>query len=325
MTVLMMKMSASSTRSPDPCAVQRAACSALQSRSVSVTKLEGYIFRTYRLRTSEGFFYILRTRPSINVRLLRHEEGRLEAEAGALQALGGRSDARAPRLITYHTSTHHLGSPYLISGPLSGSILSEIEPSLSRQALASIDHSLGQYVRRLSSTSGPHFGAIRPTHGFPGSQSWARAFASILESVMRDGEDALISLPYEGIRDLVRRHRGSLDRITEPKLVLLELGSDRNVVVDPKNHTVNGLLDFSTAIWGDPFMSDCFYRPTASFAQGFGRLPNTTLDERCRQYFYVLYHSLLAIVRQCYRPSADGDEMEARRNLTTAVRQLSSA
>jgi hypothetical protein len=39
---------------------------------------------------------------------------------------------------------------------------------------------------------------------------------------------------------------------------------------------------------------------------------------------YVLYHSLLAIVRQCYRPSEDGDEMEARRNLTAAIKQLSS-
>ena len=40
---------------------------------------------------------------------------------------------------------------------------------------------------------------------------------------------------------------------------------------------------------------------------------------------YVLYHSLLAIVRESYRPLEDGDEMEARRNLTTAIRQLSSA
>ena len=103
---------------------------------------------------------------------------------------------------------------------------------------------------------------------------------------MRDGEDALISLPYEGMRDLVRRHRSALDRITTPRLVLLELSSDRNVVVDASKHRVNGLLDFSTAIWGDPFMSDCFYKPTASFVEGYGALPNRSLDERARQYLY---------------------------------------
>ena len=101
---------------------------------------------------------------------------------------------------------------------------------------------------------------------------------------MRDGEDALISLPYEGMRDLVRKHRGSLDRITEPRLVLIELAADKNVVVDVKSHQVTGLLDFSTAIWGDPFMSDCFYNPTTSFAEGFGKLPNQSVDERIRQY-----------------------------------------
>ena len=101
---------------------------------------------------------------------------------------------------------------------------------------------------------------------------------------MRDGEDALISLPYEGMRDLVRKHRASLDKVTQPKLVLLELSSDENVIVDVKNHRVNGLLDYSTAIWGDPFMSDCFYKPTASFAEGFGKLPNQNADERIRQY-----------------------------------------
>lgn len=89
---------------------------------------------------------------------------------------------------------------------------------------------------------------------------------------------------YIGIRDLVRKHRSSLDKITSPRLVLLELASDKNVVVDSKSNRVTGLLDFSTAIWGDPFMSDCFCKPTASFVEGFGTLPNKTAAERIRQY-----------------------------------------
>ena len=106
---------------------------------------------------------------------------------------------------------------------------------------------------------------------------------------------------------------------------MIELASDKNVIVDPKGNRVTGLMDFSTAIWGDPFMSDCFSKPTASFVEGFGRLPNKSAEERIRQYLYVLYHSMLAIVRQWYRPSDDRDEMEARRALTIAIRQLSGA
>lgn len=37
-----------------------------------------------------------------------------------------------------------------------------------------------------------------------------------------------------------------------------------------------------------------------------------------------MYHSLMAIVRKTYRPKGDGDEMEARRSLTTAMKQLSA-
>lgn len=319
-------MSASLSRSPDRNTIQRLATAALQSRSVTVEPLEGYIFRKYRLRTSQGFFYILRCRPSFSVRLLKHEERWLEAESGALQALGGRADIRSPRVIKSHDTTHHIGSPYLITGPFSGSVLADIEASLSQHSLASIDRNLGQYVRRLSSITGQQFGPIHCSgQSPPVSQSWAKIFAFLLESAMRDGEDALISLPYDGIRDLVRKHRNSLDKIVQPRLLLLELSSDQNVLVDPRSDQVTGLLDFSTAIWGDPFMSDCFFKPTASFAEGFGRLPNTSADERIRQYLYVLYHSLLAIVRQSYRPSEDNDEMEARRTLTIAIRQLSSA
>lgn len=270
--------------SPDQSAIQRTAASALQSRSVRVEKLGGYIFQTYRLRTSESFFYTLRCRPSYNIRLLRHEESWLESEAGTLQSIGGRSDIHTPRLITYHTTPLHIGSYYLISGPFTGSIFADVEPELSRQALANIDKSLGRYVRRLSSMTGPQFGPIRQSQGFPGFRSWAKAFAFLLEAVMRDGEDALISLPYDHVRDLVRKHRASLEKISQPKLVLLELSSDNNVVVDVREEQVTGLLDWSTAIWGDPFMSDCFYKPTASFAEGFGKLPNQSNDERARQY-----------------------------------------
>lgn len=256
----------------------------MQAKAVKVEKISGYLYRTYRLTTSEGFFYILRTRPSYNVRLLQREEGRLEAEAGALQVLSRAPDLVAARLIEYQSTNVVLGSFYLISGPFSGSIFADVEPSLSRQALASIDKSLGGYVRRLSAVTGPAFGRLRRSDGYPGSPSWARIFIAMLETLLRDGEDALINLPYEGIRDVARRHRASLDLIKVPRLVILELSADENVVVDVRDHRVTGLLDFSTAFWGDPYMSDCFYKPTASFAEGFGKLPNGDAEERIRQY-----------------------------------------
>jgi hypothetical protein len=279
-------MTDSPRRSPEPCAVQRAGARALQSKAVKVEKLSGYLFRHYRLNTSKDFFYILKCRPSNGVRLLRHEDDRLDSEACVLQALSRRPGLLSARLIEYESTTIPIGSKYIISGPFSGAVLASVEASLSRQAIADIDRSLGQYVRGLSTITNPDFGPIRHTQCL-GSQAWSKIFALLLEVVLRDAEDALINLPYEGMRQLVRRHFPSLDKVTQPRLVLLELSADENVLIDEQRNRVTGVLDFSTAIWGDPFMSDCFYRPTASFVEGFGKLPNGDTDERVRQYLYV--------------------------------------
>ncbi|SMQ55246.1 unnamed protein product [Zymoseptoria tritici ST99CH_1A5] len=317
-----IKMTYSSSKVPDRASVQRVAASTLQTKSVSVERLEGVLFRTFRLVPAADYFYVLRCQPSCHIRLLRHEQERLHTEAIALRTLRGRADLQLPRLIDYHTSTTPIGSAYLISGPFKGSILVDIEPSLSTQALASIDRSLGQYVRHLHRATHTSFGPVREAT-LPGHSSWSRCFASMLETVLRDGEDALISLPYDYIRDLVRRRRSCLDQITQPRLTLLEMVSDQNIIVDTNTMTVAGLLDWSTTMWGDPYMSDCFCRPSVSFAEGFGKLPNRTPDERIRQYLYILYHSVLAIVRHCCRPSEDGDELNARRTMTAALGQLS--
>ncbi|KAM3421955.1 hypothetical protein BST61_g2332 [Cercospora zeina] len=313
-------------RSPDRGSIQQIAANALQTRSIVVERIGGTLFRTFQLQSGPDFFYVLRCGPSLSIRLLRHEEDRLQTEVQTLQALRGRSDILIPRLIEHQPTTALIGSPYFISGPLRGVPFSDLEPQLSKHALASIDRSLGSFVRRLTFVCGSQFGLPRIHNSTPTSRScsWSKCFSNMLESILRDAEDALVSLPYDFIRDQIRRHRTSLDQVTQPKLVLLDMVSEGNILVDPRTCTISGLLDWSSAIWGDPFLSDCFYRPSAGFAEGFGKLPNSTTDERIRQYLYILYHALVAIVRQCYRPSEDGDEFKARRNLTTALTQLNS-
>ncbi|CAK4034220.1 aminoglycoside phosphotransferase like [Lecanosticta acicola] len=314
-----------SSKSPDRASVQQVAKKALQTKSVSVERLEGSVFRTFRLQPPSDYFYVLRCRPSSHVRLLRHEEGRVQIEASILQTLRGRSDILIPRLIESHSTSSTIGSYYLISGPFRGASLADIEPQLSRDALASVDRSVGRYVRQLKRLPpGRAFGAITPTSGTAPTTSWYRCFGGMLENLLRDAEDALVSLPYEFIRDQVRRHQKVLDQITEPKLTLLEMYTDKNIVVDTSSYTVSGLMDWSSAMWADPYISDCFYRCSYGFESGFGSLPNRNTDERIRQYLYTLYHALAAVVRLCYRPSEDGDEMAARRDLTAALSKLSS-
>jgi hypothetical protein len=101
--------------------------------------------------------------------------------------------------------------------------------------------------------------------------------------VLEDGEDALVTLPYDLIRKLIQRHHASLDMITQPKFTLLELASDENIVVDSTHIRITALLDFSTAIWGDPLLSDCFQRPSKHFTEGYGVTPSGDAHEHIRR------------------------------------------
>ena len=247
------------SRSPDRSTVQDVAHAALQSRSVDVIRLDGTLFHTYQLRTSPTFFYLLRVRPPPPPHLLRHEASGLDDEAAALQILGGRPDLRTPRLIAHCPRHKPLGSPYLITGPFPGTVLSHIEPSLSATALASIDHSLGRHVRRLAEVPGPLFGPVGPRSSSPArgpvaSSSWAHTFASLLDTLLHDATSTAIDAPAvpvlpDDLGALVRQHRPALDAVVHPVLLLLQSGPDSNVVVDERDMSVVGLLDYSTAIW----------------------------------------------------------------------------
>jgi hypothetical protein len=104
-----------------------------------------------------------------------------------------------------------------------------------------------------------------------------------VNSILEDGEDALVTLPSDLIRTMTQRHHASLDMITQPRLTLLELAPEDNIVVDSSKKRVTGVLDFSTAVWGDPLLSDCFIRPSKHLLEGYGDIPDCDADARIRQ------------------------------------------
>lgn len=77
---------------------------------------------------------------------------------------------------------------------------------------------------------------------------------AILESLLMDGEDKLVSLPYSQIRDETLRLGNALDEVRQARLVVLGFGQPENVLVDRKTNEVTGLTDFGRAMWADPDM-----------------------------------------------------------------------
>lgn len=321
---------AARTSTPDRKSLQRIAAEALHTKSVAIDRIHGTLFRNYKLQpsshaaattTTEETFYILKCRPSSPaIRLLRHEEDRLRTEAYTLQTLllllHSSSSTKSsempstrmiPRLIASSPHHHHRTnttttpidpSPYIITGPFHGHLLSEISPQLSQTPSEKIQQRVGFFYRNLtisfspfssssSTTQQPQtkpFGPLYPPSSSSSSSSelsrfttWSQFYTTLLETLLLDAEDALINLPYAFIRETVRRNRNSLDRITKPKLVFLEgLIDERNILVQRRRleggadererrrasedeWEISGILDWSGVIWGDEWMSDGFY------------------------------------------------------------------
>lgn len=311
------------------------------------------------------------------MRLLRCENGLLSAEAGVIHflqesvtddsALADRdvehTDISLVRAVLRELHVHNSDSenplgPYSIFSSARGSLLSNSKTSLTNSEKANIQSqliALGNSLASISCTAmnfGPALSICPPLEYFKDlklrgegpSKTWTEAFTNMFESILRDGEDTSVLLPYHVLREHLHRHSAALDEITVPRLCILNLFEESNVLIerdlDPRNirsptsqlHKtsggnvaqnvrVTGLRDWSQAIFGDPLICSVEMRP----------IPNPSdVDEEIaanietRKALYECYAASKSIVTGYYRPKLVSSlrELEARRRLMIALRVL---
>ena len=74
---------------------------------------------------------------------------------------------------------------------------------------------------------------------------------SMMDSVLMDGEDMTVNLPYIEIREALSVWGDLLDEVLEARLVVVGLGRRENVMIEKGTDDVVGLMDFGRALWGD--------------------------------------------------------------------------
>ena len=290
--------------------------------------ISSHLHRIRLIRLSNGSSLVLKVSPAQAVPLLRHEIYSLDSEALTLSLLA-KSSLPVPRVLRHDASCAHIGSPFLLATHLSGISYASVSQYLSRSERAGIERQLkslsGVISQHTSSIYGP-YGPVSLVASNQGHKSWREAFVAMLESVLMDGEDMMVSLPYSQIREHLSRHKSVLDPIEEAKLVVLGFGRPENVLIDRKTNEVTGLLDFGRAIWGDWEMEDLEKRqgrkgllyvlmPGQSHRNG----ESSVLTWRKR---YTCYDAVVEIVSNQYRPRRGAKELEARKNLMTALEGL---
>lgn len=205
---------------------------------------------------------------------------------------------------------------------LPGRRLSELAARLTPTERRSIDRTLGSYVGALTALSATQFGTTCRVFAKNGSRTWKEAFLSLLEEVLRDGDDMLVTIPYESVRYYIGRCSHFLDEATQPRLVVLNVCEPQNVLVHEQTKRVTGLVGFSNVIWGDPLMSGGIADGSDAFFAGLGERPADTQGVKARLHMYTAYRAIVRIVAHHYRSRQGIDDIDARRSLSFALNEL---
>ena len=210
--------------------------------------MSGHVHRIMHVHLSNGTRMVLKLSPSSNTEVLRHERRSLAAEAFTLSLLA-KSKLPVPRVFKFDSRCKQIDSPFLLTTHLPGIPYANVRPYQTHSERSGIE----RQIRSLSSIVGQHtwpkFGPVALEGGY---NTWREAFLALLESVLMDGEDKLVSLPYLQIREEALRFSGSLDVVKQARLVVMGLGQPENVLIDRATNEVTGLIDFGRAMWADP-------------------------------------------------------------------------
>lgn len=154
-----------------------------------------------------------------------------------------------PKLVHHCAAPKEFGIPYSIFQRNRGTAISALPGGLTEKERSHVDFQRGRLTRRLSDMRSPsgRFGLAasvlsegpsprrsdgsQSPPGLGGTRTWSAAFHSMLEGILRDGEDMAVTISYSAIRRHFKRLRYLLDSVMVPRLVIIDGADHSNVLV----------------------------------------------------------------------------------------------
>lgn len=165
---------------------------------------------------------------------------------------------------------------------MQGNSLSELEGELSPQQRDDIDRHLGFLLGAIGQNAAPGFGSLQQVANGAGTTSWREAFCALFEGILRDAEDTFVHLPYSEIRAELSRLAPALEDVTLPRLVVVDFGRPSHILLNVESKQLAGIVDFSSALWGDVLMAEILECPSSAVLQGAGIPSSRTREEKIR-------------------------------------------
>ncbi|KAJ6788868.1 hypothetical protein PWT90_00078 [Aphanocladium album] len=240
-----------------------------------------------------------------------------------------------PKLLDHGTAGSMQRLQYNVISPSPGKVLTSLSSPLTAAERSSVDFQIGQMLRAISLIRSPtsQFGSaetiVPPVPERSSMEQrrdsvqtigesftrWSDAFGELLHSAIQDAQACQITASYDRMRRFHRRFTHVLDAVVEPRLVLVDAGLDKNVLVSVQksesdgSHAsdsdisssnkssssgrsdtssrkasdakVTGLREWVKPIFGDPLLSAVLCQSTLSkhVVQGFCSPLVDTLDD----------------------------------------------
>ncbi|KAI9044365.1 phosphotransferase family protein [Aspergillus affinis] len=235
--------------------------------------LEGHLHSMCLLILSNKEQLLLKSTPRAMTPLLRQEKRLLDTEARAMSILKQSTAPCIPSLLHYDRRGDLFGSSFIIRPFLSGTTAQELKVQISETTQKDIDRSLGSLAHDISQNVSSSFGSLEQVATGSGKRSWREAFLTLFEGILRDSEDFFVNLPYAEIRHQLYRLSPALEEVRQARLVVVDLGRPSQVILDPESKRLVGVVDLSSALWGDVYMAEIFDNPSSSVLDGFGIHP----------------------------------------------------
>ncbi|WBB58209.1 aminoglycoside phosphotransferase family protein [Streptomyces sp. WMMC500] len=281
----------------------------------------GWFNVAYRIRLRDGAEVVVKVAPPPRVEVMTYEREAMPTELRTLDLLRTHTSVPVPAVDFADRSREVCDADYFFMPYIDGDNLGVIAKQLPAAERDALMEQVGAANREINSVRGQGFG---PLAG-PGDPSWRRVFTGMVEDVLADGERRGVDLgwDYDTVRATLAAHAGSLDEVTEPRLVEWDLWAGNVMVRDGR---IAAVIDHERAFFGDPLIESGFagtqmadFGHAVPFMRGYGH-PELTGTQQVRRRLYCLYLVLIMVIETVFRGHTDSKQYDwARVRLDEAM------
>ena len=211
-----------------------------------------YGYDRVKLRQPEQDWIVLKVGVVPGTKLLTYEQDVMLTEVECYRMIREQTNVLVPEILASDFSKQHIKSNYFFMTAMEGALLSQVSKKMEKSNLDQIKVELAGYLAQLHQIKGSYYGYFTEDPKYQYG-TWKEAFFQMFEMVLQDGKEHQVRLPYDRIRNALKRHEKLLEMLKSPALVEYDC-HEGNIFVKKTGgkYRIEGILDFERAFWGDP-------------------------------------------------------------------------